>query len=128
MAGSKEQLGSTRFLEDGSKIDFDALLSNGWQQVGGELTKLEEAQAVRGIYRDVSTFETDGKKLNVYTVETKGGACRLLGVTMLDHFFSKVKIGQNVIIRRNKDRKSSKGRTVQDYTTVAEPIRNANAA
>jgi hypothetical protein len=111
-------------IEDGANNDLGEFA--GWEQHGGELTKLEIGQAVRGKFKGSTSFETNDsrtgelKQVLIHSVEQPSGAViRLLGVTMLDAAFAKeVKPGTSVYIRRNKDRKSSRNRPVHDYTIL----------
>lgn len=114
------------------QIDSAKLISSGYESHSGELLKLEEGQAIQGVYKAKSTFESidqrsgEMKAINVFELETAPGHCvRLTATTALDQAFSKIQLGMHVVVARHADKSIANGkRKMHDFKVFSKAMKN----
>ncbi len=101
---------------------LNAGMPEGFEVIEMKLALEKEGDTVLGVY--VGTLEDivmSGKAVHRYKVETEPGKLStVLGSAKIDQFFSGVKEGDHVWIRRGVQGKSAKGR-LNDYMFARKP-------
>jgi hypothetical protein len=97
----------------------------GYETVGYKNPLEKSGDEVKGTYIGVVQSPVKGKATNHYQVEQDNGEILLVrSAHQLDQFFSAIKVGDDVKIRRlNEEKKGSHGRVTDYDTRVKRPAR-----